>query len=78
MKVAEATFKVGDIVCPSRAFLRSTSWYTNVPINGKVTAVEPPRKGEPAVLTVEWCDGHTNRILACNVRLYVKRHLEAD
>ena len=73
------SFKVGDIVCHSRAFLRSTSWYTNVPTNGKVTDVDCDRVGRgPEMLTVEWCDGHTNRILACNVRLYAKRHLEAD
>ena len=32
-------FSVGDIVRHTGEFLRSVGWYTNVPINGKVTNV---------------------------------------
>ncbi len=70
-------FREGDVVCHSAAFLKSTSWYTNVPINGRVVFVDRDRAGRgPDMLTVEWADGHSCRILACNVRLYNQRHLE--
>jgi hypothetical protein len=64
-------FKPGDIVCHKAAFLRSACWYTNVPINGRVEAVDP------GMLTVLWCDSQKpGRVLAANVILYDERHLE--
>ena len=65
------TFKPGDIVCHKATFLRSIGWYTDVPINGRVEAVED------GVLTVLW-NNHKDptHILGVNVILYSKRHLE--
>lgn len=65
------TFKIGDIVCHKATFLRNIGWYTNVPRNGKVTAVD----GD--MLSVHWCDREDPaRILAVNVIKYDERHLE--
>lgn len=65
------TFKFGDIVCHKAAFLRSISWFTDVPKNGRVCDVSPS-----GVLTVAWCSGETNRIHSANVILYAERHKE--
>jgi hypothetical protein len=65
------TFKPGDIVCHKATFLRSIAWYTNVPINGRVEAVDGN------ILTVHWNDQENpTRILAANVILFSERHLE--
>lgn len=65
------SYQPGDLVKHRASFLRSISWFTNVPKNGKVLKAEDqdPRYGPP-VIEVEWCDGHTSRILACNVQPY--------
>jgi hypothetical protein len=44
------TFKPGDIVQHTKAFLQSVAWYTNVPIDGKVLDVDDD------MATVQWCD----------------------
>ncbi len=63
------SYKPGDLVKHRASFLRSISWFTNVPKNGKVLQVEEDPHC-PAMIEVEWCDGHTSRILACNVQPY--------
>ncbi len=67
-------FNVGDIVCHRASFLRSIGWHTNVPINGRVKQVHD---GSPLRLTVEWSDGETQCIVASNVILESRKHLEA-
>lgn len=74
--MSEHVYQVGDIVCHTAKFLKSTRWYTNVPMNGRVLFAEEPDTRYPSILEVEWCDGHTSRILATNVVLYNKRHKE--
>lgn len=55
-------FKVGDIVKHKAKFLQSIGWYTNVPKNGKVTAVN----GD--FITVDWNEYDApNRIHAANI-----------
>lgn len=66
-------FREGDIVCHKSSFLRSTCWYTGVPVNGRVVAVD---HDNPPMLTVDWSDGNKGRILAANVCLYEERHKE--
>lgn len=56
----------GDIVKHTARFLQAISWYTDVPVNGKVLEV-CNCAGEFDMLSVEWADGHTTRILSCNV-----------
>ncbi len=71
-----AAFAVGDIVCYKCSFLRSTGWYTGVPMNGKVTEVEAvaPWMGPPMV-TVHWCDQQEPvRVLSVNLVKYDERH----
>ncbi len=65
------TFKINDIVCFRAEFLRSISWYTDVPINGKVLEVD----GE--LVTVRWCGGEVGRVRRSNLLLFSERHLEA-
>ncbi len=62
-------FQIGDIVRHAGAFLRSTGWYTSVPINGEVTALEPlgAEGAGQQLLTVAWSDGTTGKIVAGNV-----------
>jgi hypothetical protein len=60
-----ATFKEGDIVKHKGSFLKSISWYTDVPKNGKVLSVK--KFGERALLEVKWSNGHTSKILDANV-----------
>ena len=56
----------GDIVRHKAAFLRSTGWYTNVPINGQV--LEASKKiDDHQLLVIEWSDGETLSILSANV-----------
>lgn len=69
--MASRLYKPGDLVKHRAFFLRSISWFTNVPKNGKVIAVEDTNDRKiygPPVIEVEWSDGHTSRILACNVQ----------
>lgn len=48
-------FKVGDTVRYRKQFLRSTSWYTNVPRNGTVTSLRSlPGIGQ--LCEVDWCE----------------------
>ena len=49
------TYKVGDIVRHTSAYLKSVGWYTDVPKNGKVISLSPETcfKGWPYV---QWCD----------------------
>lgn len=60
------SFSVGDKVKHKREFLRSISWLTNVPRNGIVREITPFGSGR-VLLTVDWSDGHTNKILDANV-----------
>jgi hypothetical protein len=69
-------FTRGDVVCHKAAFLRSCGWYTNVPKNGIVTAVDNGLAPDRQILTVAWSDGETMKILSSNVILYNRRHLE--
>lgn len=64
-------FKAGDVVCYSRAFLKSTAWYTDVPINGRVLDVDED------YITVLWHDRTDPiRVRDTNLILYKERHLE--
>ena len=57
-------FKEGDIVQHKSQFLRSTSWYTDVPIDGKVISVDDE------LVTVRWCDQEEpSRIHEENIKL---------
>lgn len=67
--MASRSYKPGDLVKHRATFLRSVGWFTNVPRNGKVVEVEGPDSAAP-VIKVDWCDGSTSRILACNVQPY--------
>jgi hypothetical protein len=61
------SFKAGDLVRHTSAFLRSTGWYTNVPKDGRVEAVDD---SDPnfVLLTILWCDREQPiRVNACNV-----------
>lgn len=63
-------FNVGDIVAHKRDFLKSVGWYTNVPKNGKVTAVQPFGGGTNQLVTVDWCEFTADtppRILSANL-----------
>jgi len=64
-----APYLVGDIVRHTGDFLRSAGWFTGVPINGEVAAVEDCDLPDPRrqLLTVRWSDGNENGIAACNV-----------
>lgn len=65
-------FKRGDIVCYRATFLRSVGWYTNVPIDGKVT-----NDADPEVVSVQWCDQDVPvRVNAKNLILKRNLHLE--
>ncbi len=71
----ETLFVVGDIVCHKTAFLRSLQWFTDVPKNGVVQAVDQDRTSP--ILTVLWQGrDQPTRILAVNVCLYANRHLQ--
>ena len=62
-------FAVGDIVAHKRDFLKSVGWYTNVPKNGRVIAVEP-FSGANQLVTVDWCEFTADtpgRILSANL-----------
>jgi len=65
-------FQVGDLVCHSRRFLRSTSWYTNVPYDGKVVELL-----DHDLVMVHWCNqdepspNHKDHII-----LFREKHLE--
>lgn len=48
----DKTIKVGNIVRHKTSFLRSISWYTNVPKNGKVTKIIP--LGQTSLAVVDW------------------------
>lgn len=64
-------FKKGDIVCHKAKFLRDIGWFTNVPINAKVLAVDED------LVTVQWNDrDEPNRIHRGNLILFAERHLE--
>jgi len=73
-KKKSETFAVGDIVRHKGSFLRSVSWYTNVPRNGKVLGVDNGRGGEPTytLLDVAWSDGTRCRVFSGNVMLASK------
>lgn len=49
------TFEVGDLVKYRPEFLRNIGWYTGVPKNGMVEAVNHPVGGRYPCL-VRWCD----------------------
>jgi hypothetical protein len=80
--------KVGDIVCYKASHLKSLHWFTNVPINGKITKLEgdkhahlyPDRVGEDLsaayVATVKWHDRTPSRVLCSNLIKYSERHRE--
>ena len=59
------TYEVGDIVRHAGRFLRSAGWYTDVPVNGLITAVKP--LGDWQLLSVTWSDGEKTRIIGQNV-----------
>ena len=44
-------FKDGDIVQYTRKFLQSVGWYTDVPIDGKITG-----RLDDVFVYVHWCD----------------------
>ena len=65
-----ATFQQGDIVRHRAEFLRSISWYTDVPKDGLVVSVGESSGGVPAIVVVQWNDrdeGDFTRILATNI-----------
>jgi hypothetical protein len=55
------SFKVGDIVKHKASFLKSCGWYTNVPVNGKVVAIEDPARLGIGCVQVDWSDGSASR-----------------
>jgi hypothetical protein len=64
--------KKGDLVCYTKAFLRSTSWYTNVPIDGKI--IDDSDQEFPVV---RWCDREEPVRVHCkNLILKGRLHLE--
>lgn len=70
-------FKIGDIVCYRSKFLRDIGWFTDVPINGKVTECEQLKEGRQKLL-VEWCDDGIGAIQVMNGCLihYDKRRFD--
>lgn len=76
---AAAAFVNGDLVCHRAAFLKSCSWYTNVPINGKVVGAD--ERGYPIV---NWCNEPESKqpveeragINPANIIHYNRRHLD--
>ncbi|MDP3766913.1 MAG: hypothetical protein Q8S13_02765 [Dehalococcoidia bacterium] len=76
IRSAHTIFAPGDIVKYTSKFLRSTGWYTNVPIDGRVESVRMRRGGEPDVLRVLWNDrDEPVSVLASNVMLARKPDL---
>lgn len=69
----DRNFKVGDIVCHAAAWLRSVSWFTDVPDKGTVTKVGP----NPHLVSVQWPDlDKPTRLHRNNIVLHDQRHLE--
>ena len=66
---AKEEFAVGDRVKHRQEFLRSISWYTDVPRSGTVRTVTPLGKdaGARSLLEVDWSDGTTGKIISPNV-----------
>ena len=64
------TYKKGDLIKHRASFLRNTGWYTNVPIDGKVT---DPMDGQmdDRYLMVQWCDSDVPVMISRNVILPV-------
>ncbi len=58
--------QVGDTVRHRAAFLRSISWYTEVPINGRVKRVTL-HSGVPTIVEVEWSQEAPAKILAMHL-----------
>jgi len=67
--MAEPRFSVGDRVRYRRTFLQSIGWLLDVPKDGIVREAADPKHGCSGFLTVEWCSGHTTKILPANVIL---------
>lgn len=66
------TFKLGELVCYRASFLRSISWFTNVPIDGKIVDVS-----DPEMPGIHWCDrDEPIRVNAKNLILKSELHLE--
>ena len=63
-------YQAGDIVRHTGKFLRNTGQYTGSPINGEVQSVSDFNGRQ--LLTVEWSDGHTCGVIACNVEFCPK------
>lgn len=63
--MAAPQFREGDLVKHKGSFLRAVSWYTGVPRNGKVVAVDT--MGGMTTYRVHWCDGTANDILECHL-----------
>jgi hypothetical protein len=58
--------KVGDLVCHTTKFLRDTSWFTNVPVDGVVTNINE----DLTIASVDWNDGTSSRLsISCLRRL---------
>jgi len=88
--VLDPLFRVGDTVAYSRAHLRScgiwqaefadrrgTVMVLHEPRRGTVMVLHEPRRGVPDCVTVRWRDnGDEQRILACNLVLANRLHLE--
>lgn len=45
MNVKNPGFRVGQLVCFSRAFLGRMSWFSGVPRRGKVASIQHDKKG---------------------------------
>lgn len=69
------TYTEGQIVAYAAKWLRSIGWYTDVPRNGIVRAVRPWSDYDDLV-TVEWCDGYTCKVISANLWPYDRLHVE--
>lgn len=62
--------QVGDRVVYAAKFLRSVAWYTGVPIDGMIRAIDG------IFVDVEWSDGHRAPVHASNIIRADRKHLE--
>ena len=72
------TFIPGDVVAYSRAFLRSGGFWQHdiASLTGTVAVVHEPIRSRPQALEVRWADGQQYPVLACNLVLASRKHLE--
>jgi hypothetical protein len=65
--VTDDGIEVGVRVRYRRAFLQSIGWLLDVPKDGIVREIGPEQKRRGAFVSVEWCNGHTTKILRSNI-----------